>query len=117
MRTIIAGSRGITDYKVVLAAIRKAIEREQITPTEILSGGAIGVDSLGEKFAHEFGMHVEYHLPDWDKYNKRAGLVRNEEMAKVADALIAIWDGKSRGTAHMIKIAQTHGVKTYVHKI
>jgi len=117
MRTIIAGSRNVTCYQTVLKAIRKAVEFSQIRPTCIISGGANGVDKLGEKFSKEFGFPLEIHKAEWDKYGKRAGYIRNEEMAKVSDALIAIWDGKSSGTQHMINLAKKYGVKTYVYNI
>lgn len=117
MRTIIAGSRNITTYKTVLKAIRKAVEIANIRPTCIISGGANGVDALGEKFAREFEFPYEIYQAQWDKYGRRAGFIRNEEMAKVSDALIAIWDGCSFGTEHMIKLAEKYGVKTYVYNI
>ena len=117
MRTIIAGSRKITDYKIVLNAIRKSIEISGIRPTVIISGGAKGVDRLGEKFAKEFEFPLELYNAEWDKYGNRAGFVRNEQMALVADALIAIWDGESKGTMHMINLAKKYGVKTYVYNI
>ena len=117
MRTIIAGSRNVKSYKTVLRAIRKAIECAHIRPTCIISGGAIGVDQLGEKFAREFEFPFEVHKADWDKYGNKAGYIRNEEMALVSDALIAIWDGHSKGTKHMIDLAKKYGVKTYVHII
>lgn len=117
MRTIIAGSRDILDYKIVLKAIRKSIEISGIRPTVIISGGAKGVDRLGEKFAKEFEFPLEIYNAEWDKYGNRAGFVRNEQMALVADALIAIWDGESKGTMHMINLAKKYGMKTYVYNI
>ena len=101
MRIIIAGSRGITDYGTVL----KAIGDSGWVPTTILSGTAKGVDLLGERFANEYNIPLERFPANWDFFGKRAGFVRNEEMARNADALLAIWDGKSRGTEQMIKIA------------
>ena len=105
MRTIIAGSRKITDYKTVLNAIRKSIEISGIRPTCIISGGANGIDKLGEKFAKEFEFPLEIHNAEWDKYGNKAGFVRNEQMALVSDALIAIWDGESKGTKHSIDLS------------
>lgn len=117
MRTIIAGSRNVKNYKTVLNAIRKAIESSQIRPTCIISGGANGVDKLGEKFARDFEFPLEVYKADWDKYGNKAGYIRNEQMALVSDALIAIWDGTSNGTKHMINLAKKYGVKTYVYNI
>ena len=117
MRTIIAGSRKITYYKIVLNAIRKSIEISGIRPTCVISGGANGIDKLGEKFAKEFEFPLEIHNAEWDKYGNKAGFVRNEQMALVSDALIAIWDGESKGTMHMINLAKKYGLKTYVYNI
>lgn len=117
MRTIIAGSRSVVDYRTVLKAIRAAVDLGGIIPTHIISGGAKGPDQLGERFAREFEFPIEVHKADWDKYGKRAGYLRNEEMAKVSDALIAVWDGSSNGTKHMIALAEKYKVRTYVYKV
>ncbi len=101
MRTIIAGSRSITEYKHVL----KAVAESGINITQVVSGTAKGVDLLGEKFAQEHGISVVRFPADWNKYGNRAGYLRNMEMAGNADALIAVYDGTSRGTQHMIDIA------------
>ena len=110
MKTIIAGSRNITDVKVVT----RAIERSGIKISLVLSGKAKGVDILGELWARENNISVEGFLPDWKRYGRAAGLKRNIEMIENADALIAIWDGKSRGTAHTIKEARKKGIFVFV---
>lgn len=102
MRTIIAGSRGITDYKFVADQIDN-INIGWITI--IISGGALGVDSLAIRYAKNNRLPFEVFKPDWDRYGKRAGIIRNCEMGDVVDALIAFWDGNSRGTKHMIDYA------------
>jgi hypothetical protein len=111
MRTIIAGSRSITNYTEII----KAIALCGFKPTSIISGGARGVDNLGEKFGYDFNLPVFVYPANWKDHGKRAGYIRNSEMAKNADALIAIWDGKSKGTKHMIDIAVQRGLKIYVH--
>jgi hypothetical protein len=114
MKTIIAGSRSIEELGVVIDAIRAS----GFEITEVVSGGAKGPDSTGAWLAEAMlGVPVRWFIPDWDKLGKSAGIIRNNQMAEYADALIAIWDGKSRGTAHMIKIATYLGLKVYVHKI
>lgn len=110
MRTIIAGSRGIDDYDLVV----KAVKESGFNITEVVSGGAKGVDSLGEKWAAANGINVERFIPDWDSYGKRAGVIRNEEMGNYAESLIAIWDGKSKGTKHMIDYARDKGLAVSV---
>ena len=110
MKVIIAGSRTITDYNVVFSAIRNSGYKI----TEVVSGGAKGVDRLGERYAHENGIPVKRFLPDWRELGKAAGPVRNADMAEYADALIAIWDGKSAGTRHMIQIMSGLGKFMFV---
>lgn len=113
MKTIIAGSRGITDYLTVL----KAIEQSGFSVTEVVSGCARGVDRLGERFATEENLPLYKFPADWDKHGKRAGYRRNEQMAENADAVIAVWDGESRGTKHMIDIATNKGLKVFVYEV
>lgn len=72
---------------------------------------ARGADLLGEKYAVERGYHVDRYPADWNGLGKRAGYIRNEQMARNADALVAFWDGQSRGTKHMIDLASRYGLK------
>ena len=67
-----------------------------------------------KKYANERGYPIKQFPADWNKYGKSAGYKRNEEMAKYADALIAFWDGKSKGTKHMIDLAKRYGLKVKV---
>ena len=113
MKTIIAGSRTITDIKHVLDAA--AVCGWLIS--EVVSGTARGVDLLGEQAAAMAGVPVKRFPADWDKYGKKAGYLRNMQMAEYAEALLAIWDGISAGTNHMINIAKTKGLRTYVHTV
>lgn len=115
MKTIIAGSRIINDRGEVGKALIKCGFMLKIT--EIVSGGAKGVDRLGESFAVELEVKVKQFLADWDTHGKIAGFIRNQEMANYADALIAVWDGESRGTYDMIHKAEQRGLRIYVHKI
>lgn len=112
MKVIIAGSRDITNYELV----KKAMERCGFVPTEIFSGTARGVDQLGERWAREHSIPVRQFPADWDRFGKSAGYKRNEEMAKRGDALVALWDGKSKGTHYMIQIAKAHKLKIKVYK-
>lgn len=115
MKVIIAGSRDITDYEVVLAAVREAHNESGITATEIVSGCARGVDRLGEQIARNYGLRLSGYPADWERYGKSAGYRRNAEMADYADALVAVWDGKSRGTMHMINLAREKGLRVHVY--
>ena len=113
-RVIIAGSRGFRDYKFLCEVCNKALKNQ--TDIQVVSGGAWGADKLGERFAKEFEHSLKQFLADWDKYGKAAGYIRNDEMARNADALIAFWDGKSVGTKHMIDLANKHGLKVKVYE-
>jgi hypothetical protein len=112
MKTIIAGSRTITDYELVKAAIIAS----QFNITEVVSGTARGVDSLGERWAEENKIPIKQFKPDWNTLGKSAGYKRNAEMVEYANALVAIWDGVSKGTAHTIGLARIKGLQIYVHK-
>lgn len=104
MRVIIAGSRDFTDYEMLKRCVEQAIEENKLDITEIVSGKARGADTLGEQYAKEKGIPVRGYPADWDKYGKSAGYIRNEQMGKYADFLIAFWHPASKGTTNMIKI-------------
>ena len=110
MKTIIAGSRDIED----IAELYAAIEECGWTPSIVVSGTARGVDRLGELWAENKGIPIERHPADWNTHGKRAGRIRNAQMALSAEALIALWDGKSKGTQHMIEVAKLHGLRVFV---
>lgn len=116
LRVIVAGGRGFNDYDVMERALgacfRKAEERGD--EVIIISGTAQGADRMGEHFAHDFHHQCERYPADWDKYGKSAGYKRNEQMAKIATHLVAFWDGKSRGTKHMINLAIREGLEVRV---
>lgn len=111
MKTIIAGSRTITNYEDVLNAT--SLIGWDIS--EIVSGGARGVDKFGERYADYYSLPIKRFPADWDKYGKRAGVIRNNDMAEYADALIAVWDLKSKGTKHMIDIAMVFKLDILIH--
>jgi len=113
MKVIIAGSRNIVDYNTIVSAINSS----QFKITCVVSGTARGVDTLGEKWAKENKVKIERYPADWDKHGRAAGYIRNEQMSKVADALIAIWDGESKGTKHMIDIMVNLGKRVHICKV
>lgn len=113
MKTIIGGSRDGISYEDVL----KAIESCPWTPTEVVSGKARGVDTMGEQWANENNIPIKEFPANWKKYSKRAGYLRNEQMADYADALIAVWDGSSKGTRHMINIAEEKSLKIHIWRL
>lgn len=112
MKVIVAGSRDFNDYGLLEARLNHYFANLQhIT---IVSGAARGADQLGERYAEAYGHDISSHPADWDQHGKSAGYIRNEEMAKEADALVAFWDGNSRGTKHMIDLAKKYNLKLRV---
>ena len=115
MKTIVAGSRSITNRREIFFHL-DAINISGIT--EVVSGGAEGVDLIGEDWAIERGIPVKRFDPDWKLFGKQAGKVRNTEMARYVGKvgrLVAFWDGKSNGTKHMIETAEALGIETWVY--
>lgn len=127
MKIIIAGGREFKDYDLLKAKmdiILKNVPKEEI---EIVSGTAGGADTLGEDYAKENGYKIKPVEAKWSdltvagavirinkfgkQYNSKAGHMRNEEMAKYADACVCFWDGKSRGTENMIENAKKYNLK------
>lgn len=110
-KVIIAGSRGFNNYKLLAQQCNRLLsDKRKKCNIVIISGHARGADTLGEKYAKEEGFDLEIYPAQWDKLGKKAGLVRNEQMGSIADAVIAFWDGKSHGTKHMIDFATNKGL-------
>lgn len=124
MKIIVAGSRGFNDYDIVSNRLLKYFKENRISSSdmsdiEIISGTARGADRLGERFALEHGCKLTRMPADWERYGKRAGMIRNKEMARYAHqkyggVLFAFWDGQSRGTKAMIDIAYKLGMEIIV---
>lgn len=111
-KVIIAGSRSFNDYDLLKQKCDKFLSQK--TNIEIVSGTANGADKLGERYARERGYILKQFPADWNKYGKGAGYIRNGEMSDYGEALIVFWDGKSRGTEHMIKTAKSSGLKVRI---
>jgi hypothetical protein len=123
MRVIIAGSRTVRAYETVARAVLES----GINPSVVLSGGQkswdpverrwFGADYFGEQWAKAHGIPVERHCAHWHLYEKAAGPRRNAAMIQAADALIAVWDGESRGTADVIRRATERGIVAFVYGV
>ena len=98
-KIIVAGSRSFNNYKLLCEKLDYYFAN--VTPV-IVCGEARGADALGKQYAHDHNLSVSSFPAHWE-LGKNAGYLRNEQMAKVADCLIAFWDGKSKGTEHIIK--------------
>lgn len=106
-RVIIAGTREFRDYGTLRDTCNRLLAEKQRThDIVVVSGTARGADSLGERYARERGYQLRRFPADWERYGKAAGYRRNSQMADNADALIAFWDGQSRGTKNMIEMAK-----------
>lgn len=126
MRVIIAGTRDFSDFDFLAEKCNEVFEElsdkgllsgvihHDVKMMEIVSGGALGADTLGEIFAEDYGIKLTRFLPDWTRFGSGAGFIRNTKMSKYAQeddgVLIAFWDGKSKGTAHMIETAVNDGL-------
>lgn len=114
MKVIIAGGREFSDYDKLCVSCDKILSNQ--TEIEIVSGTARGADKLGEKYANERGYPIKQFPADWNLFGKSAGYKRNAQMADYADALIVFWDGKSKGTKHMIDLAKKVGLNIKIIK-
>ena len=85
--------------------------------TEIVSGGAKGIDTCAREYAHQKGLKLTEFLPEYRRYGRGAPLRRNLEIITYADQVIAFWDGKSRGTKFVIEMCQKQGKKVTVYSV
>lgn len=101
----IVGSRGYSDE-----GRAKKIMRDFVKPGDIIiSGGASGPDTWAKEVANELGVRCKEFIADWKEYGKRAGVIRNTQIVKTCDRILAFWDGSSRGTLDTIKKATMDG--------
>ena len=112
MKVAIVGTRTYPDLEQVREYVR------QLSPDDIvISGGAKGVDETAEDEARKLGMEVISIPAEWNKYGKRAGLMRNDIIVAMADLVVAFWDGVSRGTKYTIDRAKEKNVITQVFNV
>lgn len=113
-RIIVAGGRDFVDYALLSQTLNSVLEKYTDSETIIVTGCCRGADALGERYAKEHGIPVKRFPADWLQYGKAAGPIRNRDMAEYASegegVLVAFWDGKSRGTASMIRLAEKYGL-------
>jgi len=113
MKLIIAGGRNFVNYEQLCKECDHLLHDQ--TNIEIVSGAYYkGADKLGEQYAVERGFLLTKFPANWNQYGKAAGPKRNRQMANYANALIAFWDGKSRGTKNMIDLAKRFNLKIEV---
>lgn len=98
MKLGIVGSRDFNNYLEFQVAVLPFLSNI----TEIVSGGAKGADSLAERFAVEHNIKMTVFKPDWNKYGRSAGMIRNKDIVENSDFVLAFWDGVSKGTKNSI---------------
>jgi hypothetical protein len=113
-KVIICGTRYFSDYDLLKTKCDQLLINQKNNGITVISGRAKGADSLGEKYAIENGFEILKYPADWDRYGKSAGYKRNQQMAEIADGLIAFWNGVSKGTQHMINIAKEKNIRVIV---
>ena len=108
IKIISAGTRTFNNYELLKSKMDFYLSNcGNRTNIEIVSGGARGADSLGERYAKEKGFPVKEFFPDWS-LGKKAGFLRNKEMSEYASHAVIFWDGVSRGSKLMIDLAQSN---------
>ena len=115
-KLIVAGSRTFEDY-ARLAADLDYLLMFHLPAVEIVCGMCpSGADALAVRYARERGLQLREFPADWQQWGRAAGPIRNDRMAVYADALVAYWDGKSKGTRNMIRCAQMRGIRAVVRR-
>ena len=110
MKYIIAGGRDFNNHRVLEKVLKNFTDIDTV-----ISGCAQGADTLGAEWAATHHIAIQTFPAYWNVYGKTAGFIRNAEMGEYADALIAFWDGKSKGTAHMIKTMKRNNKPYWVY--
>ncbi len=113
-KVIVAGGRDFNDYALLQSTLQHLLSKK--SDIEIVSGVARGADSLALQFATKYNLPVKIFPANWDLYGKSAGFKRNIEMAEYADACVCFWNGKSKGTADMIRVARLYKLQVRVIK-
>jgi len=111
-KVIVAGGRDFFNYDLMKAKLDVILANKE--NVVIISGVANGADSLGIRYAREHKLLISYFPALWAQHGSKAGFIRNEEMAKYADACVCFWDGKSSGTKDMIRLAGEYNLKLRV---
>ena len=112
MKVVVAGTRTF-DSASFTGLVAWALTSLDWPVEEIVSGAASGIDTPGENWAKISRVPIKRFLPDWDAHGKAAGPLRNEEMARYADALLLVWDGHSSGSADMRERVRRRGLPVF----
>jgi hypothetical protein len=110
MKVAVIGSRTFSDYALVKSTLCS------LDITLLVSGGAMGADSLGEQYAKLNKIPTKIFYPDWQTYGRKAGFLRNTDIINESELIVAFWDGKSKGTLDSIKKAEELNKKILIIK-
>jgi predicted Rossmann fold nucleotide-binding protein DprA/Smf involved in DNA uptake len=109
MKFAVVGSRSINDYEFIKLILDNLLSKGD----SLVSGGAIGVDQLAEKYAKENGIEIKVYLPDWATWGKAAGFIRNKKIIDNCDECIVFHDGISKGAMHSKSLAEKQNKKIH----
>lgn len=105
MKLAIVGSRSFSDLSLML----RTVQSNYPGITHIISGGAKGADSTARQVAEDLGIEIVEIKPDWKRFGRGAGPIRNKTIVEQADRVLAFWDGTSKGTKQAIEYARSLG--------
>ncbi|WPH64848.1 hypothetical protein [Vibrio phage vB_VpaP_SJSY21] len=111
-KVIVAGGRDFSNYMLLCSKLDKYLGGN--SNVEIVCGLAKGADLLGKRYALSRKLSIAEFPANWERYGKSAGYIRNDKMAQHSDVLIAFWDGKSKGTKHMIDLAYKRNLEVHI---
>ena len=117
MRLAVVGSRGLSVSVEMVLAELQAVKVDIDSIDTVISGGAVGVDSVADELAVRIGAAVRIYVPDYTKHGHRAPFIRNNDIIKHSDFVLAFWDGESRGTAYTLKVAVNRGIPCKIIRI
>lgn len=120
IRLAVVGSRNILDEDYVYEVLEELTEElflENIRIIKVVSGGAIGIDSIAEQWAYINNIDTDIYRPDWKRFGKAAGFIRNTTIVENCDIMLAIWDGKSKGTLHSMSQAKKLKKRLIIEKL
>jgi len=108
-KTAVVGTRTFEDKKHMYSIL------DGMRIEFLITGEARGADKLARDYAYDNDIPFEVYVADWNSFGKSAGPMRNNELIKDADEVIAFWDGNSVGTKNTIKLAKKKGIPIYIH--
>ena len=117
MKIAIVGSRSIEYDKIHAMAIALRERYIPVNCTELVSGGALGADKLAEEYAERYHLKMTVLEPDYGRHGKRAPLMRDEEIVRGVQYVIAFWDCRSKGTAYTVTYAIKEGIPVRIIRI